>query len=201
MFARLRKKKSYFIVVLISILIASVGLNLYDNLYVIPVMQTRMNYLSAEAFQSWLDEFGSIGDILEIAETNLDVKEAMNHTFTAGRFATILVWQIEISRPPDFAEHLYLRISGATSMLKRAVSAIAIKPPTALRNLNVETLQKIENLTTTIETLVDSIGIVIRGIDPVQQLDEKGNLNEVIDYCKQIEETSTEIWEMYGFYG
>lgn len=173
MIACLRKRKSYFIVALISILIVSAGLNLYDNLYAKPVMQTRINYMSAEAFQSWLDEMKSIKSILKLAETNLDVKEAMNYTFAAKRFAEILEWQIEISRPPNFAEHLHLRISGATVMLDRAVSAIAIKPPITLRNLDEDTLQKIGNLTMTIENLVSSVGTVNDGIDPVQQLEEK----------------------------
>lgn len=201
MIVHLRRKKSYFIVALISILIVSVGLNLYDNLYTKPVMQTRMNYMSAEAFQSWLDEMISIRSILELAETNLGVKEAMNYTFAARRFETILVWQIEISRPPNFAEHLYLRISRATYMLDRAVSAIATKPPITLRNLDDDTLQKIRNLTMTIENLVSSVGTINRGVDPVQQLEEKAVLTQVINFLTQIETTSTEIWEMYGFYG
>lgn len=201
MIARPRKKKSYLVVVSISILIVSVGLNLYDNLYTKPVMQTRINYMSAEAFQSWLDETKSIERILKLAKTNLDVKEATNYTFAAKRFAEILEWQIEISRPPNFAEHLYLRISSAIGMLDRAVTAVATKPPITLQNLDDDTLQKIGNLTMTIENLVSSVGTINDGIDPVQQLEEKAVLNRVINYLMQIRTTSTEIWEMYGFYG
>jgi len=198
---RLRKKKSYFVGVLILILFVSVGLNLYDNLYTKPMMQERMNYMSAEAFQSWLDEIKSIKSILERAKTNLDVKEAVNYTFAAKQFANVLEWQIEIPRPPNFAEHLYLRISGAAIMLDKAVSAIAMKTPTTLRNLEYETLQRTGNLTATIENLVDSVGTVRDGVDPVQQLEKKGVLNQVINYLKQVEATSIEIWAMYGYYG
>jgi hypothetical protein len=189
--ARLRNKKIIFIVVLISILIVSVVLNLYDNLYVIPVMQTRINYMSAEAFQAWLDELKSLKAILEPAKTNLDVKEAMNHTYAATRFAEILEWQIEISRPPNFAEHLYLRISTATLVLDQVVSAIATKPPVTLRNLDDNTLQKIRNLTMNIENIVSSVGTVDTGVNPVQQLEEKGVLNQVKNYLRQIVTTYT----------
>jgi hypothetical protein len=184
-------------IVLTAVLIASVGLNLYDNLHVKPVMQTRMDYMSSEAFQSWLDELESIGDILEIAETKGDALKASNLTRTALRFANVLEWQIEIVRPPDFEEHLYLRISGATSMLRKGLSLI----PRHLRaqdNLDVWTLQKIENLSTTIETLVDSVGTVRDGVDPVQQLEEKAVLNQVKNHLLQITTTSAEMWQMYS---
>lgn len=199
--AYIRKKKSYFIIALISILIVSVSLNLYDNLYTKPVMQTRISHMSAEAFQSWLDEMQSITSILKLASTNSDVKEAMNYTFAAKRFAIILEWQIEISRPPNFAEHLYLRVSGATNMLDRAVTAAATKPPITLRNLDDATLQNIEYLTITIENLASSVGTVNDGVDPVQQLEKKAVLIQVIDYLMQIRTTSAEIWESHGFYG
>lgn len=201
MIANLREKKSYFIVALISILIVSVALNLYDNLYTIPVEQTRIRYMSAEAFQSWLDEMKSIKSILQIARTNVDVRDAMNYTLAANGFATTLEWQIEISRPPNFAEHTYLRVSSATSALDKAVTAIATKPPISSRNLDYTTLQKIGNLTLTIENLANSVAIVTDGVDPVQQLEEKAVLNDVTSYLKQITTTSLEIWEMYGLYG
>lgn len=200
MITHLRKKKSYFIVALISILIVSVVLNL-DAHARVRVMQTRISYMSAEAFRSWLDEMKSVKGIIEFASTNLDAKEVMNYTFAAKRFAEILVWQIEISRPPNFAEHLYLRVSTATGMLDRAVTAVATKPPITLRNLDDVTLQKIGNLTMTIENLVSSVGTVKDGVDPVRQLEEKAVLSRVINYLIQIRTTSTEIWELHGFYG
>lgn len=174
-------------------------------------LQKTINYMSAEAFKSWLDEMKSIKIILEPAKTNLDVKEAMNYTFAAQRFANILDWEIEVfPRPANFAEHLYLHIAGATYALNKAVSAIATKPPTTLRNLDDDTLQKIGNLTTTIENLADSVGAIglieagrrkFYDVGPVQQLEQKGILNQVINYVEQIEATSLEIWEIYGLYG
>jgi hypothetical protein len=199
--AHLRKKKSYFIVALISILIVSVVLNLYDNSYTIPVEQTRIRYMSAEAFQSWLGEMKSIKSILQIARTNVDVKDAINYTLAANGFANILEWQIEISRPPNFAEHLYLRVSTATYMLDRAVTAVATRPLIFLRNLDDTTIQKIGTLTITIENLASSVVIVTNGVDPVRQLEEQAFLNDLTSYLMQITTTSSEIWEMYGFYG
>lgn len=174
-------------------------------------LQKTINYMSAEAFKSWLDEMKSIKIILEPAKTNIDVKEAMNYTFAAQRFANILDWEIEVfPRPANFAEHLYLHIAGATFALNKAVSAIATKPPTTLQNVDDDVLEKIGNLTTTIENLVGSVGTAgyvgtagreFYDVGPVQQLEEKGVLNQVINYVKQIEAISLEIWEIYGLYG
>lgn len=167
--------------------------------------------MSAEAFESWLDEMKSIKITLEPAKANLDVKEAMNYTFAAQRFANILDWEIEVlPRPANFAEHLYLHIAGATYVLNKAISAIATKPPITLQNFDDDVLEKIGNLTTTIENLVGSVGTVgyvgtagheFYDVGPVQQLEEKGVLNQVINYVKQIEATALEIWEIYGLYG
>jgi len=176
-------------VVLTAVLIASVGLNLYDNLHVKPVMQKRMDYMSSEAFQGWLEEFERIGDILEIAETKGDALKAFNLTRSAVRFANVLEWQIEIVKPLDVEEHLYLRIYNASGWLMGGLSVIT-RHYTIQANLSVWDLQHIENITTTIESLVDSVGTVRDGVDPVQQLVEKGVLNQVNNYLLQIRTTS-----------
>ena len=194
--AWLRENKRYLVGVVVFVLIVFLALYALNGMYVSDYLQARINYMSAEAFQSWLEEMKSIKNILEFAKTNLDVKGAMNHTLSANRFGTILVWEIEVHRPPDFAEHLYLHTHSATFLLDDAVSAIATKPPITLRNLDDATLQKLENLTTTIENLVNSVGTIKDGVHPVQQLEEKGVLNQVINYVKQIKATSIEI--IYG---
>lgn len=197
----LRENRKYVVGIGALALIAFLGLHDLYNYLMWTGLQRTMNYMSAHAFQSWLHEIESAKSILEVAETNFDVKEAMNTTFAAKQFASILTWQIEVYRPPDFVEHLHLRIAGAAIGLHRAVSGIATKPPITLRNLDDDTLQRIENLTITIESLIESVGTVRRGVDPTQQLEEKGVLSQVIDYCKQMQTTSYEIWAMYDYYG
>lgn len=192
----LRENRKHLVGVVLFVLIIFLALHDLSNIEASNHRQITMNYMSAEAFQSWLHEMESVKSILKVAKTNLDVEEAMNCTFAAKQFANILDWKIEVYRPPNFAEHLYLRIAVATVALYDAISAIATKPPTTVRNLDDNTLQKIENLTVTIENLVNSVGTVRDGVDPVQQLEEEGLLNQVIDYCKQIQETSIEI--IYG---
>lgn len=197
----LRENKRYLVGVVVFVLIIFLALDDFNNRYVSGYLQKKINYMSAEAFQSWLHEMENVKSILDFARTNFDVKEALNYTFAAKRFVNILDWEIEVHRPPDFAEHLYRWITLATLMLDKAVSAIAKKSPTTLRNLSDDTLQKLQNLTATIQNLVDSMGPVEDGVHPVKQLEEKGALSQVIDYAKQIETTSIEIWEIYNLHG
>lgn len=207
----LRENRKNLVGVVAIVLIIFLTLHDLVNIGASNHLQKKINYMSAEAFKSWLDEMKSIKIILEPAKANLDVKEAMNYTFAAQRFANILDWEIEVlPRPANFAEHLYLHIAGATYALNKAISAIATKPPTTLQNFDDDVLEKIGNLTTTIENLVGSVGTVgyvgtagheFYDVGPVQQLEEKGVLNQVINYVKQIEATSLEIWEIYGLYG
>jgi len=207
----LRENRKNLVGVVAIVLIIFLTLHDLVNIGASNHLQKKINYMSAEAFKSWLDEMKSIKIILEPAKANLDVKEAMNYTFAAQRFANILDWEIEVlPRPANFAEHLYLHIAKATYALNKAISAIATKPPTTLQNFDDDVLEKIGNLTTTIENLVGSVGTVgyvgtagheFYDVGPVQQLEEKGVLNQVINYVKQIEATSLEIWEIYGLYG
>lgn len=198
----LKENRRYVVGVVVIVLVIFLALSDLYNISLANRRETIIDYMSAEAFESWLGEMEGIKNVLELATTNLDVREAMNYTLRARAFGRILEWQIEVfPRPPNFAEHLYLHIAGATWVLDKAVSAIATKPPTTLRNLENNTLQEIGNLTVTIENLANLVGKVDSRVNPVQQLEEKGVLNLVINYLKQIEETSGEIWELYGLYG
>lgn len=197
----LRENRWYVVGILIFVLVIFLALHDLHNINLANRRKKIIDYMSAEAFESWLFEMERARDVLEVATTNLDVREAMNYTLRARAFGTILEWQIEVHpRPLNFAEHLYLRISVATFTLDKAVSAIATKPPTTLRNLDPNTLQEIGNLTVAIEDLANLVGEVDYRVNPVQQLEEKGVLNSVINYVKQIEETSLEIWQLYEFY-
>ena len=201
----LRENRKYLVGVVVFVLIIFLASHDILNIGTSNHLQETINYMSAEAFQSWLDEIESIKSVLELAKTNLDVREAMNYTFAAQQFANILDWEIEVlPRPANFAEHLYLHIASATLALNKAVSAIGTKPPTTLQNLDDDVLQKIGNLTVSIENLLNAAGTLERAhydVGPVQQLEEKGILNQVINYVKQIGATSLEIWEIYGLYG
>ena len=195
-----RENKRYLLGFGVSALIIFLALHDLNNMYVLDRVQTRIDYMSThmstEAFQPWLDEMKSVKTILESAKTNFDAKEALNYTSTARRFANILDCTIEARRQPDFMEHLYFRIWMATFMLDKAVSTIAAEPsyPPPVRNLNDDNLQKLENITATIGNLINSVGTIEDGVDPVEQLKEKGVLNQVINYAKQVQATSIEIW-------
>jgi len=179
-FERIRK---ILVIALVLALAFSVLLNLHTQ-NLLTVQQKRTDYMCAEAFKHWLEEMKSVKSILEVAETNLDVVPAMNYTAAALGFANVLAWTIEIERPANFGEHLYLQIAGATIRIwefesDRAWEANHI----GVQNLTDGTLQWILNKTQTIQSLIDTVGQVEYDIDPVKQLEERGTLTQVTDYA------------------
>jgi hypothetical protein len=194
----MKENKKYLVGIISFILIVFLMSHDVYNIGIASRRLTVIDFMSAEAFESWLNEIESIKNILEPARTNLDVKEAMNYTSRAISFVNILDWQIEvIPRQTNFVGDLYSRIALATVALDRAIFLIATKPSTTLRDLDEATLQILENLTNTIENLVDLVGTVDYDVSPVQQLEQNGILTQVKSYVDQIKETSLEIWEMY----
>jgi hypothetical protein len=65
--------------------------------------------------------------------------------------------------------------------------------PVTSRPLDYYVSLRIMNITMTIRNIENSMTISANGVDPVRQLQEKGNLDIIIDYCKQISETYDEI--------
>lgn len=197
----LKEKAKYLIAAVLLILAISVGLHDLCNINLSNHLQRTTNYMCSEAFQSWLDEIKSVNHILKLAKTNFDVKEAINYTFAAKQFGNIMDWTIEVlPRPQDFEEHLYNRLAMATLILHEAVSATAAESDAKVLDLDDDTLQELDNLTTTFQNMLDLVGTVDHAyyeIGPVQWLEKKGILTEVTDYVKQIESISIEIYAKY----
>jgi hypothetical protein len=198
--AWLRRNVKYLIVAVLVVLVVSLGVYDWYIGYLYDHLQTATNSMNAEAFESWLTEVASIEHVLRSVETNFDIREVLNYTYAANQFASILDWSIEVMRPPDFAEHLYLQVAGATSLLHIGLSRMATTPADTLRNLDGGDLLMLENLTTTFHALRDFVGTVEYAcyeLGPVQWLQQRGILAQVLDYIEQIKSIVIDIYTKY----
>jgi len=189
------KIRRYVVGILVIVLVISVGLNLYEHFVVFPQMQATLNNMRVYALQSWVDQMDFTQDVLDHAETNFDVYDAKLHTSFARKFAQIYVTGIDYD-----AENLYYLLSYSTSRLDYAIETIFlgnITGPVPSRYLDQYILQKIGSIIQTIESIKHSMKMSANGVDPIQQLEEKGNLTNTRNYCDQIIETSTEIINYY----
>jgi len=183
--------KKYVVAILVLALIISVGLNLYDHFITLPQMQATTNNMRVQALQQWLDSIGRLRYLLERSETNFDVREAEYDAYLARDF--VAMYGVGIGYDPETLGY-WLRRS--TFDLELSVHDIYWGNQTGVitsRNLDQYILEKIQNITQTIENIENSMIISANGVDPVKQLREKGKLTEIIDYCKQISEVHIEI--------
>jgi len=178
--------KDLVIVVLIAILVPYVALNATDKTKM--WMQNTINRMSSEAFEAWLEEMKSIESIFKNATTNADLAKAVNYTFAAMKFAYLRDMTIQMPRPPNFTNHLYSKIMYATYRIDGLVSNCfkEVNRGSAYKFQNAS-LQSIANITNSIKNLVDTVGPVTWDVDPVQQLKERGILEQIITYCTQLE--------------
>lgn len=70
------RKEKYFVGMLVSALVVSVGLNLYNCIIVIPQIQATANNMTVEALKDWVIEIGRAKYVLSGAQTNVDVEKA-----------------------------------------------------------------------------------------------------------------------------
>lgn len=198
----LSKKKTYFVGILVLVLIISVGLHLYDYFIILPKMQATTNDMRAGAFGSWLSDIGYTAYVLETAETNEDLRQAAYYLDSAKWSLSVLSSGIDRGRYLDqYSENPYYWINKATDSLDYAIhqtwSSPALDQYIRLRIENI--IQAIRNMRT---SLMTSDRIAERpgyehsdyiGVDLVQQLRDEGKLTDVMNYCRQIHESSIDI--------
>jgi hypothetical protein len=192
--------RRYVVGILVLALIISVGLNLYDHFITLPQIQATANNMRTEALLGWLDTIGNVRHTLERSGTSSDVYEARHDTLLAGEFVDI--YGMGIGYDPETGRYAYKPetllhwLRGSTKDLEYAVMAIYVgnqTGPVTSRPLDYYVSLRIMNITMTIRNIENSMTISANGVDPVRQLQEKGNLDIIIDYCKQISETYDEI--------
>jgi hypothetical protein len=201
------------VLTLVLILIISVALNWYDNYVIRPQMQATMNDMRVTAFISWQNEMSYTRSALETArrrsETYNDFQErglvmddfekAEEYLHSAGWSAAILLTDVDTGYyPEEAALNLYHWIDRATNDLGAAIDElIALVFQDMFQNqssLDQYILLRIENITQAIHSMIvfQQLG-QYSGVDLVKQLQDDGKLADVMNYCKQIAETSIEV--------
>lgn len=204
MLSRLQHKRRYLVGILVLVLMISMGLNLYDHFVTLPRMQATMNDMRVRAFHSWRDEMSATAHLLERAETLEDLRHADDHLYYAMGSVATLFTGVDTGY---YTAPLYYWISRATPFLQNAVQQIrglVYKNSSALDDEFISS--RIANITQAvydIATALSASAIGERwrslGVDLIQQFRDEGKLTEMIDYCRQIAETSQEITDYIGY--
>jgi len=190
--------------ILVLVLIVSVGLNLYDHFIVIPQMQATINNMRVQALDAWLGMMQKVNNILKHAKTNIDVKDAHNHTSWAEPLVhSRLTYGIDIW---EHQNEFYYWISKVAFYLDEALVTVHFgnkTGPVTERNLDQNVLTMIENITTTYDNSETKIRshLSSNGVEPVQQLREAGVLADVLIHLEQIYQISADILNYFNTFG
>lgn len=185
--------------VLMLILAISLGFNVYYYLQVIN-RQNIINNIRSEIILEWANEMDVAAHYLKNATTNIDVAEQYGvRWFLLSAFHIMKTayeqgdnWEFYepiVNAPLDVAGNLipYEEGAQAAPVIERRISSAAIE---MFGNL----ADRIWNVTNLIfkeaQTLANS-----NGVDPMQRLEEKGILDDVIEGCLDISLYSYQIHE------
>ena len=202
------------VLTLVLLLIISVALNWHDNYVTRPQMQATMNDMRVIAFISWQNEMGHTASALETARTRAetyddfqargrvldDFEKAEEYLDSADWSAAVLLHDVDKGYyPEEAAVNLYHYIERATNDLGAAIEELkALVFQDLFQNqssLDRYILLRIENITQSIRNM-RAFWSPLRqysGVDLVKQLLDNGKLADVMNYCKQIAETSVEV--------
>lgn len=203
------------VLALVLILIISVALNWYDNYVIRPQMQATMNNMRVIAFISWQNEMGYSGSALETArmraETTYDgfqerglvlddVEKAEEYLDSGGWSAAVLLHNVDKGHySEEAAVNLYHWIERATNDLGAAIDEVKGLVFQDMfqdqSSLDQYILLGIKNITQAIRSM-RAFSVPLKqwnGVDLVQQLQDNGKLADVMNYCKEIAETSIEV--------
>ncbi len=195
--AAFSKKKRYLVGMLVLVLIISIALNLYDYFVILPKMQATMNDMRVQAFGSWLSDMNYAAYVLEVAESREDFHQVEYHLDNAMWSVATLRTGIDTGYYPEqYTTNLYYWIHRATDSLDYAVERVLGLLYYNSSGLDQYIRLRIESITQGIHNMSRSLRIqrwVNTGVEPVQQLEDEGTLADVMNYCKQIHESSIEI--------
>ncbi len=193
--------KMYVKRILLLVLIVSGGQILYDHFITFPntlhKVQAAANNIRVEAFESWRGKMELVKNILNRAETRVDVLEASEHTSWATVFARIFTNGINFNKDE---KKLYYWVSRATWYLYTALDRVYSR---TYDGIDQNILSMIGNVTTNIENLESKTGgprynlMRFNGVEPAQQLREAEVLTDVLNYLEQIFLVSVDIYNYY----
>ncbi len=201
------------VLTLVLLLIISVALNWHDNYVIRPQMQATMNDMRVTAFISWQNEMSHTRSALETARARAetyddfqerglvmdDFEKAEEYLHSAGLSAAVFLTGVDRGYyPEEAAVNLYHWIDRATNDLGAAIDELIALVFQDLfqdqSSLDQYILLRIENITQAIRNMISFEQLrQYSGVDLVKQLLDNGKFADVMNYCKQIAETSIEV--------
>jgi len=191
--SRFQQKRKCIVGVLVLVLIISVSLNLYNHFVDIPKTQKTLNNTIVEVLRRWMSQMMRARNRLESAETNFDALDARSYVTRADDYLEICPDVIGYS-----LESFYGLMHSSTGRLRDALDTIywrGTSPSGTIieQNLTQYELSNIEEIRQAIDNIHLLMKLENSGVDPVQQLEEEGNLTDIIFSLRKIYFASQDI--------
>lgn len=175
--------------VLVLALVISLGINVYYYLVTVN-KQAIINNMRGQIIVSWAREMITAGVYLQNATTNIDVY----------RISFILMGASEIGGAGwEKGVDLYWRMSFTASRVEENLSPYSAGSPTTVQHINPIVTKMFGNLT---EKIWNVTGLIVKkyteltsrnGVNPIQLLEEKGILEDIVEGCIDIQNYSRQI--------
>ena len=193
MLSRFQQKRKHLAGVLVLVLIISVSINLYNHFVVIPKIQTTVNNMIVEVLSRWISQMMGAKNILESAETYSDALDAIGYVDRAREYLAICLNEIGYS-----SGSFYALIRDSTGGLWHALMTFygrenPLDMGVKTQNLTQYDSNNIEDICQAIDNIYILMKFENSGVDPVQQLEERENLTDIIFSCRKIELASLNI--------
>lgn len=177
--------------VLVLALVASWGLGYYYYNSLQAQNVAFLNNMRSRAVNIWAMEMSLTGSLIEDATTNLDMDTACQSTESTYRIGDMIY-------EADYSSHLHdltWQMFDTPWVMRERLFSYANGSPTYVKHINPSAFPMFKNLTSTIYKMT---GLILdldqqSGIDPAQQLTNKGVLDDIIRYCIDIKNISEQL--------
>lgn len=184
--------------IVVGVLILALVILLALNVYYYSVMvdrQATINDLRGQIVVAWGEEMSIAGYYLQNATTNIDISGVRSILRAASNIGSA-GWK-------NWGD-LYWRMSFTASCVEEDLALYAEGSPIFVKRINSTAIELIQNLA---QKMQDTAGLILNGdidvrlrrregVDPTQLLKEKGVLDDVIDYCDDIQNLSQQIFDV-----
>ncbi len=186
-----------------TVLLFSVGLNVYDRFILLPSFQTSQNIKDVCAFKSWLRLIYLTHYFLENPETNFDLNNAWLTVDTISRGGLTDVFTPSLESAGGLAQNLSYSVRDGTAWLWSALDAMIVGNKTGVvteRALDQQELNMVANLTIASGHVVNDTRAVIldeNGVSLAQQLEENNLLTPLATHSAEVMAICQHIYNYY----
>ena len=192
-----RMRNKIIISSLVLALVISFGFNVYSYLAMMDKQKT-INNIRSEMIVAWTMEMDNAGYYLKNATTNIDVADT---TYGVRSFFSVAAHIVEAGRQFQDEWELYERMHSAAIEVSGNLIPYSVDAPTIVRHINPTAVEMFGILAEKIWNVTDLIWrepalIKGTGVNPVQLLEEKGILDDIVEGCIEIYSYSYQIHDL-----